>query len=115
MSAGSLPGLEMAQDPPYGTTNFQSFWIVLPDDFPMSRNDLLRMMLDQGISARRGIMAAHLEPAYADHQYGNLPVTERLTARSIIVPLFPQMSEADQDRVVGAIAEAAVASASRSR
>ncbi len=110
-----LPGLEMAHDPPYGTTNFQSFWLVLPDDFPISRNDLLQLLLDQGISARRGIMAAHLEPAFADGPRSNLPVTERLTARSIILPLFPQMSDADQDRVIQAIVGAAVASVSSIR
>ncbi len=30
------------RDPAYGTTNYQSFWVLLPDDFPVSRNRLLR-------------------------------------------------------------------------
>ena len=32
----------------------------------VGRDDLLRLLAEAGISARRGIMAAHLEPAYAD-------------------------------------------------
>ena len=97
----------MARDPLYGTTNYQSFWVVLPDDFPVTRDDLLQRMMDNQISPRRGIMAAHLEPAYAGHPHIGLPVTERLTSRSVILPLFHQMTEDEQDRVVGVLREAA--------
>jgi dTDP-4-amino-4,6-dideoxygalactose transaminase len=94
-------------DPPYGTTNYQSFWVVLPDDFPVSRDGLLRRLADAGVSARRGIMAAHLEPACQDLAHAALPVTERLTAQSLILPLFHDLTEAEQDTVVSAIAAAA--------
>ena len=62
-----LPLAGMIADPPYGRTNYQSFWIELADEFPITRDELLQALLDQGVSARRGIMASHLEPAYADH------------------------------------------------
>ena len=104
---GEIPGLTMAQDPPYGTTNYQSFWVVLPDDFPVGRDGLLQTMMDNQISPRRGIMASHLEPAYAGHPHRPLPVTERLTRQSVILPLFHTMTEDDQDRVVGVLADAA--------
>jgi perosamine synthetase len=104
---GEIPGLEMARDPLYGTTNYQSFWIVLPDDFPLTRDGLLQRMMDRQISPRRGIMAAHLEPAYAGHPHVELPVTERLTSRSLILPLFHQMTADEQDRVVGVLRDAA--------
>jgi dTDP-4-amino-4,6-dideoxygalactose transaminase len=98
-----IPGLRMIQDPAYGTSNYQSFWILLPEDSPVSRDELLRILADAGVSARRGIMAAHLEPAYADYAHGMLPVTEMLTARSLVLPLFHDMSEAEQDVVVSAV------------
>jgi dTDP-4-amino-4,6-dideoxygalactose transaminase len=96
-------GLRMIQDPPHGKTNYQSFWILLPDDSPVSRDGLLSTLADAGVSARRGIMAAHLEPAYADHHHGALPVTEKLTTRSLVLPLFHDMTEAEQDTVVSAV------------
>lgn len=102
-----LPGLQLATDPPWGVTNFQSFWVVLPDDFPVTRDELLRRMLAEGIAPRRGIMAAHLEPAFADQPHAPLPVTERLTGQSLLLPLFHTMSEAEQDRVVDAVRAAA--------
>jgi dTDP-4-amino-4,6-dideoxygalactose transaminase len=97
------PGLEVATDPPYGTTNHQSFWVVLPDDAPVGRDEVLGRMQAAGVSCRRGIMAAHLEPAYAGHAHVPLPVTERLTRQSLILPLFHQLTEAEQDRVAGAL------------
>jgi dTDP-4-amino-4,6-dideoxygalactose transaminase len=102
-----IPGLEMVKDPPYGRTNFQSFWVVLPDEFPVERDALLRTMMERGISPRRGIMAAHLEPAYADSAHVPLPVTERLTERSLLLPLFQGITDEQQDRVIGVVKEAA--------
>jgi perosamine synthetase len=102
----SVPGLQVVDDPAHGTSNFQSFWIVLPDDFPVSRDALLGLLDEAGISARRGIMAAHLEPAYAGAS-GSLPVTERLTSRSLILPLFHGITDLEQDQVVAVIRRAA--------
>jgi perosamine synthetase len=103
---GDVPGLRMVADPAWGQTNFQSFWVVLPDDAPVGRDELLEVLARDGITCRRGIMAAHLEPAYADRPRVSLPVTEHLTSRSLILPLFHQMTEADHDRVVAALRDA---------
>lgn len=104
---GQIPGLRAIADPACGTTNFQSFWVVLPPGFPVARNELLRLLADAGISARRGIMAAHLEPAYAGVAGDpELPVTERVSAASLILPLFHELTESEQDQVIGVIASA---------
>ncbi len=100
---GDVPGLAMIADPAEGTTNYQSFWVALPDDSPVSRDDLLRALAAAGVSARRGIMAAHLEPAYQDYAPASLPVTERLTTRSVVLPLFHELTEQEQDLVVSVI------------
>jgi dTDP-4-amino-4,6-dideoxygalactose transaminase len=101
-----LPGLTMITDPAYGQTNYQSFWVQLPDDFPMSRNELLQLLADAGVSARRGIMASHLEPAYAAEEHAALGVTERVTANSLILPLFHELSHEQQDVVISSIVAA---------
>jgi dTDP-4-amino-4,6-dideoxygalactose transaminase len=102
-----IPGLEIVRDPDYGTTNYAGFWVVLPTGFPVCRNDLLRRLAGAGVSARRGVMAAHLEPAYSGQSCPRLPVTERLTASSLILPLFHEMTEDQQDLVVSVIHAAA--------
>ena len=102
----SIPGVQAVTDPEYGTTNYQAFWVLLPDDFAISRDELLRLLAEAGVSASRGIMASHLEPAYDGSAQHPLPVTERLTARTLILPLFHDLTEADQNIVVSVIAAA---------
>jgi dTDP-4-amino-4,6-dideoxygalactose transaminase len=103
-----VPGLRTVRDPAWGESNFQSFWVELDRAYPLSRNELLSDLASAGVSARAGIMAAHRQPAYADHpRRVELPVTERLTDNTLILPLFHTMSEEDQDTVVGLIRRAA--------
>ena len=102
-----VPGLTPVRDPAHGQSNFQSYWVLLDEDFPVGRDDLLAALAGAGVSARRGIMAAHLEPAYAGHPHAPLPVTERISRDSLILPLFHTMTEAQQDRVVTALREQA--------
>lgn len=100
-------GLRLLEDPPWGTSNFQSFWIEVLPEFPLDREGLLAHLAEQEISARRGIMAAHRQPAYAAHRSGPLPVTQRLTDRTVILPVYHQMSETELARVVDGIRSAA--------
>ncbi|MDX2548052.1 DegT/DnrJ/EryC1/StrS family aminotransferase [Streptomyces sp. WI04-05B] len=102
-----VPGLTPVRDPEHGQSNFQSYWVLLDEDFPVGRDDLLGALADAGVSARRGIMASHLEPAYEGHPSAPLPVTERISRDSLILPLFHTLTEAQQDRVVAALREQA--------
>jgi perosamine synthetase len=98
-----LTGLATIHDPAHGSTNYQSFWIVLPTGFPVRRNELLGMLAARGVSARHGIMAAHTEPAYAGRACAPLPTTERLSSSSLILPLFHEMTDSEQDLIVSVI------------
>lgn len=102
-----IPGLEMVADPEDGLTNYQSFWIVLPEGFPVERDVLLKMLLDAGIHARHGVTAAHLEPAFADLDPVMLPVTERVARRSVLLPIHHWLTPADQERVAEVVVDAA--------
>jgi dTDP-4-amino-4,6-dideoxygalactose transaminase len=104
-----IPSLRPVADPEWGTSNFQSFWVEVLDGFPLDREQLLAHLADDGISARRGIMAAHRQPAYADRDTGSaaLPATDRLTDRTLILPVFHQLTEEERGRVVDSIRRAA--------
>jgi dTDP-4-amino-4,6-dideoxygalactose transaminase len=49
-------------------------------------------------------MASHRQPAYSGHRHDPLPVTERLTDTTLILPLFHQLSDSEQSRVVDVLA-----------
>jgi dTDP-4-amino-4,6-dideoxygalactose transaminase len=104
-----IAGLRPVADPPWGTSNFQSFWVEVLPEFPLDREALLARLADDGISARRGIMAAHRQPAYAQRDTGGarLDATERLTDRTLILPVYHQLTEHDRARVVDSIARVA--------
>jgi dTDP-4-amino-4,6-dideoxygalactose transaminase len=68
----------------------------------------MQQMLDAGIATRRGIMLAHREPPYAEHgRRFHLPNSEQASDRSLLLPLYPQMTASDQGRVVEALQQAA--------
>lgn len=105
-----IPGLRPVRDPAWGTCNFQSFWVEVGPDFPLDRDGLLAHLAAADISARRGIMSSHRQPAYAGGDHGGLPlpVTEHLTDTTLILPVFHQMSESEHARVVDALRTAAL-------
>jgi dTDP-4-amino-4,6-dideoxygalactose transaminase len=98
-----ITGLRLLSDPSWGTSNYQSFWIEVEPEFPLDREGLLAHLASRDISARRGIMAAHVQPAYAGHSSAPLPITERLTDNTLILPVFHQMTQDEQDRVIDAV------------
>jgi dTDP-4-amino-4,6-dideoxygalactose transaminase len=99
-----IDGLWAVRDPAYGESNFQSFWVLLSPEFGVSRDQVLTELAAAGVSARRGIMASHLEPAYQDVvPPAGLANTERLTRDSLILPLHHALTEDDQDHIVGVL------------
>ena len=79
----------------------------------VDQRQVMQAMLDQGVATRRGIMCAHLEGAYAARPL-RLPLPRSECARDgcILLPLFSQMSNIDQERVSAAL-DVAVRSADR--
>ena len=107
-----VPGLRPIADPSYGESNFQSYWVEIEPEFGATREQVLESLALADISARRGIMAAHRQPAYAGTDTGDadLTVTERLTDNTLILPVFHQMTDEEQTRVIGALKAAAMVS-----
>jgi perosamine synthetase len=93
--------------PSYADPNFQSYAIALTDDCSIERDRLWQTLLDAGVAAKRGVMAIHRERSYTE-TYGDrsLPLTEKASDRSLLLPIFPQLTAAEQDFVVAAIGEA---------
>ena len=81
--------------------------MTLRDDCRVSRDAILQSLLDAGIAAKRGVMTAHREPCYVE-AYGpqSLPISEKASDRSLLLPLFPAMTEAEQDQVVAKLVPA---------
>jgi perosamine synthetase len=114
----NIPGLGLPEEPHGVRSNWQSYCVYLPEGCDQRR--VMQAMLDAGVATRRGVMSAHREPAYrrgtwscgadqCDCQPGTcarLRNSERAQDHSIILPLFHEMTENDQDAVVAALRKA---------
>lgn len=112
-----IPGLELPQAPGWARPNWQSYCVRLPAK--AKQRAVMQAMLDAGISTRRGVMCSHREPAYAVVPWScgvahpacgcapgtcrRLGESERGQDETIILPLYHDMTEADQDRVAAAL------------
>lgn len=100
----NVPGIRLPKESKDVHSNFQSFSIYIKPECKISRNDLMQKLLDMGIATRRGVMCTHKEVAYKNEYINlNLPISEDLQDRSIIIPLFIPMSKEEIDYVVDSI------------
>ena len=99
-----IPGLGTPYEPDYAHSNWQSYSVRLPEW--CDQRDVMQFMLDHGVATRRGIMCAHREAPYAREVGYDLPVSEWLQDRYIILPLYPQMTDGEQEYVCEMLREA---------
>jgi dTDP-4-amino-4,6-dideoxygalactose transaminase len=114
-------GVEAPAEPAWARSNWQSYCVRLPDG--CDQRQVMQALLDEGIATRRGVMCAHREPAYEREEWScgaapggchcpprscaRLGRSEEAQDRTITLPLFHQMTEAEQDLVVRRLKECA--------
>jgi dTDP-4-amino-4,6-dideoxygalactose transaminase len=97
-----IPGLVLPSAPAWARPNWQSYCVRLSAGADQRR--VMQALLDAGISTRRGVMCTHREPAYADGGWragGPLPESERAQDAGVILPLFHDLTVAEQQRIGG--------------
>lgn len=93
-------------EPENTASNYQSYMMRLTANSPMTRDELMQHLLDRGISSRRGIMASHREKPHWDPAVDNkLPKTKLITDTAIILPLFHEMTDEQQEHVINSVRE----------
>lgn len=89
-------------EPEWARSNWQSYCVRLPER--CDQRAVMQHLLDCGIATRRGVMSTHRELVYRDAaDAGQLKESELASDHTIVLPLFPQMTEAEQDQVVAAL------------
>jgi dTDP-4-amino-4,6-dideoxygalactose transaminase len=102
-----IPGVSPATEPAWARTNWQSYTVRVQP--PLDQRRIMQRLLDEGISTRRGVMNAHREPAYPPGSWratGPLTRGEQAQDTVIVLPLYHQMTDEDQQRVVAALRRA---------
>ncbi len=94
----------LPQEPSWARSNWQSFAVRLPEH--ADQRTVMQAMLDAGISTRRGIMCSHREDGYKNSPHPPLPHSEGCQDRTIVLPLYPQMTQDDLELVVSTLIKA---------
>ena len=95
-------------EPEWARSNWQSYAIRVA---PGRQRAVMQTLLDEGISTRRGVMNAHREAAYPEGTWRVAPGqrlerSEEAQDTAIMLPLFHDLEDVDQDRVIDAIIRA---------
>jgi dTDP-4-amino-4,6-dideoxygalactose transaminase len=94
-----LRGVTPPHQPTWARSNWQSYAVQLSPQH--DQQTVMQAMLDDGIATRRGVMCSHREQACADLPLRHdLSASEHAQDHSIILPLYPQMTDDEQDRVI---------------
>jgi perosamine synthetase len=103
-----VAGITPPAEPAWGGHIYQAYVAVL--DEGVDRDAVIAGLRERGIESTIGTYALHTEPFFR-HTYGyepgQLPASARLGRQALALPLYPTMTEAEVDRVAGAV-EAAV-------
>ena len=101
------PGITPPSEPRWGGHVYQSFVVLADAHF--DRDRMIRDLRAIDIETTLGTYALHDQPFFQrafGYATGQLPGSHAAFTRSITLPLYPQMSEADIDQVAAAVRKA---------
>jgi perosamine synthetase len=106
-----LARVDELEMPPVGHANLEHSWHLFilrlrSEMFTVGRNQLIQELKEEGIGTSVHFIPLHLHPYYRDrygYRPGDLPNAEDAFARCISLPIYPDMTDAEVDRVAGAI------------
>jgi dTDP-4-amino-4,6-dideoxygalactose transaminase len=114
----NIPWLRVPREPAGSSHSYQSYVVWVNPEAPATRNAIMERLAEEGIQTRPGTMAVH-RTAYYRERYGlrpeAYPWSKAAEENTITLPIFPGMTDADLDRVAGALAKVNDWPASRRR
>lgn len=112
-------GVGLPYQPDWARSNWQSYCLRLPDG--VRQSEVMAQLSAEAIDSRRGIMCAHREPAYQKEPWTcgtsrnecgcspgscrKLVVSESSLENCLTLPIYQNMQEAEQDRVIAVLSK----------
>lgn len=92
--------------PEWATHAWSSYCIRLRPHAKVSADDVVRRMAERNVSCRRGIQPLHHEPFFRE-RWGreHFPETEAAAKETLFLPIFPGLTEREQQQVALALEE----------
>ncbi len=106
---GSVPGVRLQPVAPWAELSPWMYACAIdPDEFGATRDDLMAALAERNIETRPMFIPLHKLPPFREESRRRgeyLPVTDRLGETGVMLPTYNRLTEADQLRVVEAIAD----------
>ena len=101
----TVSGLIAQAEPPGRVHAYQSYVVLLDAD--IDRDGVVESLKEHGVESTIGTYALHLEPVFQrlGYHHDDLPGARILAERSLTLPLFPGMSDAELDQVATAVGD----------
>ncbi len=96
-----VPWLETPVEKSYARSAWHNYVIKVAN--PGDRNPLMSHLKDRGISTGMHYIPNHLYPLYRPSGNGSLPVTEKVWKRLVTLPLYPDLTDEQQDHIIQSI------------
>lgn len=112
VNLANIPGLTFYSDTQNFEWNHAYYPVLIDDAYPLTRDELYEALKKENIYSRRYFyplissfaMYRHLPSAHPDH----LPVANQLAEKILCLPIYPDMDEGEQMRVISVIQQYAV-------
>jgi perosamine synthetase len=100
----NIPGIRTPSEPKWGGHIYQSYVILVDEN--LDRDKIVETLKVRGIETTLGTYALHDQPFF-QREFGykaeQLPVSHAAFMRTITLPLYPQMSNADLDLIAASL------------
>ncbi|MBD3244154.1 MAG: erythromycin biosynthesis sensory transduction protein eryC1 [Chitinivibrionales bacterium] len=99
-----IQGITLPSEPSWARSVYHLYVVQSP-----RRDELRQMLSDAGVQTGLHYpVCLHLQQAYArfGHQPGSFPIAERASTQILSLPMFPELSDEQQDHVAAAIRSA---------
>lgn len=108
-----LAGIDELELPPQAHPDDQHSWHLFilrlrPEIAGISRNEFIQALKDRGIGSSVHFIPLHLHPYYQrtyGYRAGDLPNAEDAYSRCLSLPIYPDLSVEERERVVSAVEE----------
>ena len=99
-----LPEVSPPFVPAYAVHAYSSYCIRFTPSARVSAEQVVRRMAERNVSCRRGIPPLHFEPYFAKRNAElHLPETEAAARETLFLPIFPGLTEQQQNQVILAL------------
>ena len=101
---GGIPGVELPCTIEGDVRSWFVYTVLLEPH--VDRNAVIGLLAQRGIASKPYLPSIHLQPLYRarGHREGEFPVCESVSARSLALPFFGNLTEQQQERVAAELA-----------